>query len=307
MRSGSSPGKTTPDRMDSRIKNLLWWPRRRVLIAKFRRAYPLSEVVSCLCGGTHFQRITEKDRYGIPVGTSLCKTCGLGILTPRICDEALKDFYLSDYRTLYRGGGALDEAYFARSLRRGERLVSFLLDQNALNSGTAVEIGCGPGGILKALQNIGFIVYGCEYDRQCVTTANAHGVETFLGGIESLIERGIKADLVVLSHLLEHIPDPVGFLGKVRDLVSDGGMIYIEVPGLRNPKEHFFKGLQVAHLYYFDERTLGYLLARSGFVMTYGDDHVRALVSPAVSDTFEPPAGNFEANMAVIEAWRHAG
>lgn len=35
---------------------------------------------------------------------------------------------------------------------------------------------------------------------------------------------------IVLSHLLEHLPDPAGSLAKMNDLLSPGGIIYVSVP-----------------------------------------------------------------------------
>lgn len=46
---------------------------------------------------------------------------------------------------------------------------------------------------------------------------------------EADLEAG-SYDLVVLSHVLEHVPDVAGLLGKLRTLLKPGGHLYIEVP-----------------------------------------------------------------------------
>jgi hypothetical protein len=43
-------------------------------------------------------------------------------------------------------------------------------------------------------------------------------------------ELGIRADAIVLRHVLEHIQDPVDFLRQLKDANGGQGRIYIEVP-----------------------------------------------------------------------------
>ena len=308
-------GSTTPFGLQTGVSDLLGRIRtrlaaiaadrkRRDILAKIGTVYPLEEVDTCLCGETEFERIATKDRHGIATGVSLCKACGLGVLTPRLTEEALVRFYESDYRTLYRGSDHIEDSYFERSYRRGERLIAFLAERGIMvRGGVAVEIGCGPGGILKALQDAGNEVWGCEYDRECAAFAMARGVKTLLGGIEVLIEAGVAADLVVLSHLFEHVPHPYAFLRDLRRVLRSGGMLYVEVPGLHNPNNHFFKSVQVVHLYYFDLETLCFVMARGGFALTWGDEIVRSIFRPGQPANPPPPEGNFERNRAVIEQW----
>ena len=278
--------------------------RRRGILAKIGTVYPLEEVNTCLCGGTEFERIGTKERHGVPTGVSLCKACGLCVLTPRLTEEALVRFYESDYRTLYRGSDHIEDSYFERSYRRGERLIAFLKERGiVMHSHVVVEIGCGPGGILKALQEAGNEVLGCEYDRQCAAAAMERGVKTLIGGIGVLIEAGVTADLVVLSHLFEHVPHPYAFLRDLRRILKAGGMLYVEVPGLRNPNNHFFDSLQVAHLYYFDLETLRFVMARGGFALVWGDEFVRSVFRREQPVNLTPPEGNFARNRAVIDQW----
>ena len=45
-------------------------------------------------------------------------------------------------------------------------------------------------------------------------------------------EIGIRADGLVLRHVLEHVPDPLAFLAGLREANGGRGTIYIEVPCL---------------------------------------------------------------------------
>lgn len=85
-----------------------------------------------------------------------------------------------------------------------------------------VEIGCGKGHFFAQLLDAGFDVTG--YDPTYEGDSPRIKKEYFTK------DSGIRAEGIVLRHVLEHIPDPVGFLQTIRDANGGGGLIYIEVP-----------------------------------------------------------------------------
>jgi hypothetical protein len=49
--------------------------------------------------------------------------------------------------------------------------------------------------------------------------------------ISKLTDLGeVKPDLVILAHVLEHLPDPLQPLRETREAIADDGIIYVEVP-----------------------------------------------------------------------------
>ena len=86
-----------------------------------------------------------------------------------------------------------------------------------------VEVGCGKGLFLEILaaRGVGITGFDPAYEGN-----NERITRRYFG--EDL---GLKADGLILRHVLEHIPDPVDFLCKLRD-ANGGGKIYIEVPCL---------------------------------------------------------------------------
>ncbi len=266
--------------------------------------YALEAAPTCLCGCEDFERIADSDRYGIPVGVNLCKCCGLGVQSPRPTEEALQRFYQADYRKLYRGTTKINQDYFLRSHRRGQRIFEFLSDHGLRTTDSVVvEVGCGPGGILKVFQEQGNDVWGCELDTQCVEFSNEQGIPTLSGGAEALADVGVKADLIVLSHLLEHVPQPFEFMATLRDILTDKGLLYVEVPGVRNPRTNFFDGVQVAHLYYYDLTTLQFVMGKAGFRLITGDETVRSIFRQEDGEVLVQLEDNYERNVTVIQNW----
>lgn len=108
-------------------------------------------------------------------------------------------------------------AVFQRHLQDVSDVILKHFQQSSL-----IEIGCGKGYFLEQLQVIGFQITGLD--------------PTYEGSNPSVIKRyfspeiRLRADGIILRHVLEHVQDPVAFVSRVRDANGGGGKIYIEVP-----------------------------------------------------------------------------
>ena len=70
------------------------------------------------------------------------------------------------------------------------------------------EFGCGDGGILFALKQLGCDVYGNDFDSKTVEFGRSKGLTLELGDEYTLKKYG-QADIIILSHVLEHIKNPI--------------------------------------------------------------------------------------------------
>ena len=96
-----------------------------------------------------------------------------------------------------------------------------LIDRNFQDC-SLIEVGCGKGVFLEKLSQRGYAVTGMD--------------PAYEGDNPAILKQyfspaaGVRADCIVLRHVLEHIQDPVAFLQLLRDSNGGGGKIYIEVP-----------------------------------------------------------------------------
>ena len=87
-----------------------------------------------------------------------------------------------------------------------------------------IEVGCGKGLFLERLLAQGFDVTGLDPTYE---GSNPRVLRRFFTP-----ELQLRAEGLVLRHVLEHVADPVAFLAMLREANGGRGRIYIEVPCL---------------------------------------------------------------------------
>ncbi|TCP59802.1 methyltransferase family protein [Rhodovulum bhavnagarense] len=123
---------------------------------------------------------------------------------------------LLDYDANYQNEQGLSPAFRAH-LDGAADLVEAHMGREAL-----VEVGCGKGTFLDLLLARGVDVTGFDptYEGNSPRVRKVYFNE----------DLGISGNGLILRHVLEHIPDPVGFLHRLAAANGHKGLIYIEVP-----------------------------------------------------------------------------
>ena len=149
----------------------------------------------------------------------------------------------------------------------GRRRAQNLLRQHGKGAGLRVlDVGCGRGVLLHGFKEAGADVLGIE--REGAGFDQIDGIENL--SLDDLLEAGRRFDLIVIWHVLEHLPDPVDCLRKCRQLLVDGGSLFIEVPNFASFQSRLFKSnwfhLDLPrHLFHFTPGSLQKQLNAEGF------------------------------------------
>ncbi|MEZ5750731.1 MAG: class I SAM-dependent methyltransferase [Paracoccaceae bacterium] len=100
------------------------------------------------------------------------------------------------------------------------------------NAGDALEIGSGDGDRMITYAPFVRHVRGVEPDPRAVSVARSRKLDVLDGTAENLPPevKDRQYDLIVFSHVLEHTIDPVASLRNAGELLSDRGIMSIEVP-----------------------------------------------------------------------------
>src|SRR5262249_9603280 len=98
-------------------------------------------------------------------------------------------------------------------------------------AGHALEVGCGAGLMLKALTQVGWRVEGVEWDEQAAEIARrTSGRQVRVGDFQHIDIPREWYDLVVLHHVLEHLPNLRSDLRKFEAILASGGRAVLVYP-----------------------------------------------------------------------------
>lgn len=247
--------------------------------------YKLEET-SCLCGTKDDVIISETDRYGLNLKTVICKNCGLLRTNPRLDKNSLTEFYINEYRDLYMESKEVTEGYFKNMISRGREVIELIRRCCAgieFKGMDVLDIGCSAGGILVPFLEAGATVKGYDYDRRYLDYGNSRNpaLNLCFGGLEDLKAEDKKYDLIIINHVLEHLSSPEATLEQVKGNLKPDGILYIGLPGLKNPayyyssSKSFLGSLHIGHLYHFTSASL--LRLMKGFEPLYIDEEIKAV------------------------------
>lgn len=236
--------------------------RRRVKIARTH------DQTNCiLCVSSESREIQIGVRYQPEAVVRSCKVCDLVFLSPRPSPSKLAAYYTSAYRAEYHEVVSPESTHRSgveEARSRVKRLLPYLRP-----SMRVLEVGASAGAFLEAVRPYVQSVIGVELDEAHRSWAtNALGVPI----VSKLTDVGEQRfDLIGLFHTLEHVPNPVDFLGDLSAYLVRGGRIAIELPNVTDALIALYKipafsdfYYQRAHLYYFSARTLAKTIQAAG-------------------------------------------
>ena len=139
--------------------------------------------------------------------------------------------------------------------------------------GRALDVGCGSGQFLALLKKHGWKTAGVDVSAAAAAAADrAYGISVKVGEITACRPEDGRFDFINMSHVIEHMYDPLGGLRSAKELLSGDGEIYIETPNAaaRNARAmgpYWYPWDAPRHLYLFDPATLRLVARNAGLVV----------------------------------------
>jgi len=139
-----------------------------------------------------------------------------------------------------------------------------------MDRGRLLDIGCGDGSVLKIATDCGWDVEGVDFDVQAVKVARSKGLKVHSGRLADCNYPTGSFDLILMSHVIEHIHDPLSILCETRRLLRAGGLLVLTTPNTAGYAHRYFGSNWVAldpprHLHIFDIGNLRTMATRAGF------------------------------------------
>lgn len=216
---------------------------------------------SPLTGGVTSEdlRITDA-RYGLTLDLARCRGCGF-----RFADS-------DDVSRLDQLYAELDDPGYEES-QTPRRLQMEWLARTARRhhpaAKTALDVGAATGLLVAAARREGLDAIGIEPSRALSEIARAQNQVPVLTGVLPHPQlAGRRFDVVFLVDVIEHVADPGALLRQCAELLAPDGLLLVVTPDVASLAARLLGRrwwhFRIAHVGYFDRRSLGVALARAG-------------------------------------------
>ena len=173
-------------------------------------------------------------------------------------DAELAQFYAEDYRISYKGARKPRRRQILRNFRRAAihvRSYRDLLDSTS----RVLDVGTGSGEFAFLMTWLGKTVTGIEpnvdYAAYC---RDELGLDVRTSHLAPDLFKPGQFDLIRMNHVLEHLNNPVKYLGQIATWLAPDGLLYVEVPNIEADCRSKSRGrmFHYAHIFNFNPWTL---------------------------------------------------
>ncbi|WP_105176139.1 class I SAM-dependent methyltransferase [Clostridium cagae] len=208
-------------------------------------------------------------------------------LDPVPTSDELNEFYAKEYYEIKKKNDAGSADRFINDkednndkseellwLKKTEYRDAYVIFHKYFTDGKILDIGCGSGEFLSYMGDNGFGAVGIEPSIIAYEKAKDKGLEVYNCDLFNFFKMNKTFDIINMTNVLEHIPEPVKVIAECRKLLNKNGIIRIKVPNDFNElqleaveklhKEKYWVAIP-DHVNYFDFESLTNLLKYQGF------------------------------------------
>jgi 2-polyprenyl-3-methyl-5-hydroxy-6-metoxy-1,4-benzoquinol methylase len=180
-----------------------------------------------------------------------CNACDMVYLNPVFTDAAIKDYYESNHTEQSEVVESDTDSFYVNLYNGG--LDNIQKESSSITN--ILDIGCSSGAFLDLARKRDFNTFGIELNQIEYKFAKEKGHIVHNDLLEN-ITFNEKFDAVTLWDVFEHLNDGEFYLNKIQKVLSDNGVIFLQVPNsdslaakILREQCNMYDGLEHVNLY----------------------------------------------------------
>jgi len=228
-----------------------------------------ADAVCAYCGRDSSSRLYDTDAAsGEQYTLRSCDHCRAIFLTPHPTRQQLLDAYSDEYygETERKFIAPIEKTIDWFRAGRARRVAKSLPTK-----GRVLDIGCGNGGFLNGIADLGYEACGIELPGGSAERAKkVPNIEVHVGALEDGAYIGERFDAITMWHVFEHLVEPRKTLERCAEMLDAGGRLYLSLPNIDSWQARIFKGDWFhadppRHLFFLGPDALTAAVAEYGF------------------------------------------
>ena len=234
-----------------------------------------SETRPCaLCGGVIFKTALECEGFSFV----RCKHCGLVQRNPQPDKNEILARYSSTYGNDYLSYELKNEDAFLKLQQLALKDAGFSklekkffaeAEKLRAPAPSILDIGCATGALIASLREKGWRVTGVEISPSADYAKNERKLDVRNIPLEENHFPDSSFNVILASHLIEHLNDPKIFLEETYRILKSNGYLFITTPDISGFQSRLFgsrwRSAIFDHLYLFSRYTLSKMLKATGY------------------------------------------
>ena len=214
-----------------------------------------------------------------------CTSCNTSFAWPHVVDDKIYDCIYSQINVI---PGYNRYASYANDVSLKENGLDYLagkeanyfsvkeiLSQTTNKKNKILEVGSGLGYLTYAISQQGYDITGLDISFDAVKESQRKFGNHYVcqDVYQYAIDNPGKFDIVILTEVIEHVPDPKEFCKVLISLLSTGGKLIITTPNKSaySPKEYWETELPPVHLTWFSEDSFKAIAENMGLTLSFFD------------------------------------
>lgn len=211
----------------------------------------------------HYLSCPEDALEEYPLRLDLCRNCYHTQLSYTIPPENVFSNYI------YLSGTSNTMRDFFRDFADKSIKESGKKDQ-----GTVLEIACNDGSLLDWYKARGWRTFGYDPAKniQPISSAKGHEITVGFWGQDKVPEYP-PLDIIVAQNVCAHVPDPVAFLAKCREVMNDQTVLYVQTSQSEMIERGQYDTAYHEHLSFFTVRSMDISAKMAGALFGWGREN----------------------------------
>jgi 2-polyprenyl-3-methyl-5-hydroxy-6-metoxy-1,4-benzoquinol methylase len=231
----------------------------------------MENIPCAVCGetqsSTYYEQVHNRLNLGEMFTIATCNKCGFKYLNPRPTIDSISQYYdVEEYHPHKISEESIIDKIYLKVRDINIKTKKKLLNKLSPNNKTLLDVGCGTGEFIEAMQINGWTVAGMETAKEARDTAQKSDINIY----DDLSKIKNQFNTITMWHVLEHIHDIPHLMNNLKRLLTDDGFLVIAVPNIDSIDARFYKKNWIAldtprHLYHFTPKDIVSLMNKFNF------------------------------------------